>query len=282
MRGVGQPGPMALHERSMISHLAVGCLVILGACGPAAGGADTGDGTSGGAQDAGLDDDPGGPLPADDGPAPGDDGTTGVGPASGSGSGPSGQTGVGDTGATDTGGGDTGGSDTGVGDTGVGDTGVADTGAGDTGAGGPTSSTGGDEAGDVGESGAAVLEISGVVVAGVNPGGDGIGTLYVGLTASIDCFDGSTSFTDVIYAADLSEIGNAVPFSLSVQTDDPEYDHVLQVFLDDDDDAVFETPDEGDMVLVPTGFEEVAGCVPLGPLTGNIDNLVIELDHIVP
>ena len=124
--------------------------------------------------------------------------------------------------------------------------------------------------------------ISGVVVAGTAPGGNGIGTLYIGLQSSVDCFDGDSNFTQVIAGADLSQLGNEVPFSLNVPISEADAgDWVLQAFLDDDNDAVFEIPDEGDMTQSPTGFEEDGGCSELPPLIGDVGGLVITFDHIV-
>jgi hypothetical protein len=133
-----------------------------------------------------------------------------------------------------------------------------------------------------GESGGEPIEISGVVVAATAPSGDGIGTLYVALSVSIDCFDGDSSAVDVIANADLSEIGNEVPFSIVVSSVEWEgSDAILQVFLDDDENAVAQDPDPGDMTVFPNGFEEVAGCPELGTLEGDVTDLVVELDHIV-
>lgn len=88
----------------------------------------------------------------------------------------------------------------------------------------------------------------------------GVGTLYIGLQSSVDCFDGVSKFTQVIAGADLSQLGNEVPFSLEVPISEADAgDWVLQAFLDDDDDAVFEIPDEGDMTQSPAGFEDDGG-----------------------
>lgn len=176
------------------------------------------------------------------------------------------------------------------GDTSAGSSGGAGTTEGETTDGGSTDdgstdggSTDGGES-DGGESGEQAFVISGEVVAGVAPGGNGVGTLYVGLVPSIDCFDGSSGFTDVIAAADLSAIGNSVPFSLEVPAVEAGGGAwLLQVFLDDNDNSVFETPDPGDMTLPPTGFEETAGCFPLPNLDGgDIVGLTVELDYIMP
>lgn len=266
---------VAMQKR--VCGLALGVALGMLGCDGIEGSGDDAAGTTGAVDEGGLDDDPSGPgmtgpgggtTPIPD-PGVGDTGDTG---------------GVEDTGGEDTGGEDTGGEDTGGEDTGVEDTGGEDTGGEDTGS---VEDTGGEDTGGFeetgGESGEQEIQISGVVVANVAPGGDGIGTLYVGLTPSIDCFDGNSSFVDIIEDADLSEIGNMVPFSITA----PEIEisgggYLLQVFLDDNEDAVFQNPGPGDMTMFPTGFEETAGCFELPDLDGNVAGQVVELDYIVP
>ncbi|MEM6989200.1 MAG: hypothetical protein AAF721_01845 [Myxococcota bacterium] len=168
------------------------------------------------------------------------------------------------------------GTETGEGETGEGETGEGETGKGETGQG----ETGEGETGQ-GETGESFIEISGVVEAAIAPGGDGIGTLYVGLSSNVDCFDGDVSEVDVIANADLSSIGNTVPFSLQVNA--AEYSGngwILQVFLDDDGNAVAQDPGPGDMTRTPE-FEGDAGCFDLPALNGDATGLTVELDYIV-
>lgn len=236
-----------------VCSLALGVALGMLGCDGIEGSGDDAAGTTEAADDGGLDDDPSGP------------GMTGPG---------GGTTPIPDPGVEDTGGEDTGSvEDTGGEDTGGEDTGGEDTGGEDSGGFEETS----------GESGEQEIQVSGVVVANVAPGGDGIGTLYVGLTPSIDCFDGDSAFVDVIEDADLSEIGNMIPFSIAapaIEVSDGGY--LLQVFLDDNEDAVFQNPGPGDMTMFPTGFEETAGCFELPDLDGNVAGQVVELDYIVP
>lgn len=262
---------MAMQKR--VCSLALGvALGMLGCDGEGTG--DDAAGTTEAADDGGLDDDPSGP------------GMTGP----GGGTTPIPDPGLEDTGGEDTGsvedtgGEDTGGEDTGAEDTSGEDTGGEDTGGEDTGRG---EDTGGEDSGGFeetsGESGEQEIQVSGVVVANVAPDGDGIGTLYVGLTPSVDCFDGDSSFVDIIEDADLSEIGNMVPFSITAPAIEVSGGgYLLQVFLDDNEDAVFQNPGPGDMTMFPTGFEETAGCFELPDLDGNVAGQVVELDYIVP
>ena len=126
--------------------------------------------------------------------------------------------------------------------------------------GGTTTSTSGvlDDGSGVGdgsgESGGAQVHISGVVRAGVAPGDDGIGTVYIGVRPAFDCFDGTTQYNDVIAAADLSVIGNEVAFSITADLIELSDDEALQVFLDDDLNAADDNdPDPNDMIIAPTG-----------------------------
>ena len=270
-----------------VCGLALGVALGMVGCEDPEGAGEDGVGTTEAADDGGLDDDPSGPGMT------GQMEDSGAGDSGGATTGGAAETGGEETGGEDTGGEDTGGEDTGGEDSSGEDTGGEDTGGEETGGeetGGEETGgeeTGGESSGGFeetgGESGEQEIQISGVVVADVAPGGDGIGTLYVGLTPSVDCFDGDSSFVDIIEDADLSEIGNMVPFSITAPAIEVSGGgYLLQVFLDDNEDAVFQNPGPGDMTMFPTGFEETAGCFDLPDLDGDVAGQVVELDYIVP
>jgi len=267
--------------QNRICGLALGAALGMVGCDEVETPGEEGGGTTEAADGGGLDDDQGPGMTGQGGEAgESDGGSTGgeIEPGNES------TDGGGETGAESTGAGTTGEGTTGEGTTGGEDTGDYESSGGeDT---GDYESTGGEESGDYeesgGESGEQNIEISGVVVADVAPDGDGIGTLYVGLTPDVDCFDGDSSFVDIINNADLSEIGNTVPFSISAPGYKLSGGYLLQVFLDDNGDAASQNPGPGDMTMFPTGFEESAGCFDLPDLDGDINGLVVELDYIIP